>query len=198
MWEVGTFGAAAVCFSTLNECFLINMSLTSWLRRQWQPTPVLLPGKSHGQRSLVGYGQWGRKESDTTEWLNWTELSSLQEYLANPDLAERFQDWCSKVQDSLGFHVTVGYHASDLVSGSLVLILFKSACVCAKLLQLCLTLCNPMDCSLPGSSVHGFLQVRILEWSAMPSSSGSFQPRDRPSISLASYVFCIGKQVLYH
>ena len=36
-------------------------------RRQWQPTPVLLPGKSHGRRSLVGYSPWGRKESDTTE-----------------------------------------------------------------------------------------------------------------------------------
>ena len=36
-------------------------------RRKWQPTPVFLPGKSHGQRSLVGYSPWGRKESDMTE-----------------------------------------------------------------------------------------------------------------------------------
>ena len=36
-------------------------------RRKSQPTPVLLPGKSHGRRSLVGYSPWGRKESDTTE-----------------------------------------------------------------------------------------------------------------------------------
>ena len=36
-------------------------------RRQWQPTPVLLPGESHGGRSLVGYSPWGRKESETTE-----------------------------------------------------------------------------------------------------------------------------------
>ena len=35
-------------------------------RRQWQPTPVLLPGESHGPRSLVGYSPWGRKESDMT------------------------------------------------------------------------------------------------------------------------------------
>ena len=40
----------------------------SW-RREWQPTPVLLPGKSHGQRSPVGYSPWGRKKSDTTEQL---------------------------------------------------------------------------------------------------------------------------------
>ena len=36
-------------------------------RRKWQPTPVFLPGKSHGQRSLVGYCPWGRKESDMTD-----------------------------------------------------------------------------------------------------------------------------------
>ena len=42
-------------------------------RRQWQPTPVLLPGKSHGRRSLVGCSPWGRKESDSTERLHlWT------------------------------------------------------------------------------------------------------------------------------
>ena len=38
-------------------------------RREWLPTPVLLPGESHGQRSLAGYNPWGHKESDTTEWL---------------------------------------------------------------------------------------------------------------------------------
>ena len=46
-------------------------------------------------------------------------------------------------------------------------------CVCAKLLHLCLILCDPMNCSLPGSSVHGILQARILEWVAVPSSKGS-------------------------
>ena len=43
-------------------------------------------------------------------------------------------------------------------------------CVCGKSLQLCLILCNPMDCSLPGSSVHCILQARILEWVAIPFS----------------------------
>ena len=43
--------------------------------RKWQPTPVFLPGKFHGQRSLVGFGPWGHKGSDTTEWMSmhtWT------------------------------------------------------------------------------------------------------------------------------
>ena len=43
--------------------------------RKWQPTPVPLPGKSHRQRSLIGYSPWGRKESDTTEWLHFTYSS---------------------------------------------------------------------------------------------------------------------------
>ena len=45
-------------------------------------------------------------------------------------------------------------------------------------------LCNPMDCSLPGSSVHGILQARILKWVAMPSSKGSSRPRDQSSVCL--------------
>ena len=57
------------------------------------------------------------------------------------------------------------------------------ACMPANSLQLCPTLCNPMDCSLPGSSVHGILQARILEWVAMPSSRGSSQSRDQTCVS---------------
>ena len=48
-------------------------------------------------------------------------------------------------------------------------------CMRAQLLQSCLTLENPMDYNQPGSSVHGILQARILEWVAMPSSRGSSQ-----------------------
>ena len=56
------------------------------------------------------------------------------------------------------------------------------ACV-SHVAQSCLTLCNPLDCSPPGSSVHGMLQARILEWVAMPSSRGSSQPRDWTQVS---------------
>ena len=44
--------------------------LKKWARRQWHPTPVLLPGQSHGRRSLVGCSPWGCQESDTTERLH--------------------------------------------------------------------------------------------------------------------------------
>ena len=53
--------------------------------REWQPTPVLLPGKSHGQRSLVGYSPWGCEESDTTERLHFHfSLSCIGERNGNP------------------------------------------------------------------------------------------------------------------
>jgi len=69
------------------------------------------------------------------------------------------------------------------------------ACVCAKSLQSCLTVCYPMDCSPPGSSVHGILQARILEWVAMPCSRGSSQPRNQTQVS---YDSCTGRQILHH
>ena len=48
----------------------------------------------------------------------------------------------------------------------------------SEVTQLCLTLCDPMDCSLPGSSIYGIFQARILEWVSISFSSGSSQPRD--------------------
>ena len=54
-------------------------------RQIWQPTPVLLPGKSHGQRGLVGYSPWGLEESDMTEWLHFHfSLSCTGEGNGNP------------------------------------------------------------------------------------------------------------------
>ena len=70
----------------------------------------------------------------------------------------------------------------------------ESICCCCLITKLCLFY-DPMDCSPPGSSVHGIFQARILEWVAISFSRGSSQPRDRTSIS---YVACIGRQVVYH
>ena len=55
--------------------------------------------------------------------------------------------------------------------------------MCAKSLQSCPTLYDPMDCSPPGSSVHGTLQARKLEWVAIPFSRGSSQPRGQTWVS---------------
>ena len=80
---------AEILLSDLNIFFLLNWSIRTsvlcWIRRQWQPTPVLLPGKSHGQRSLVGCSPWGHWESDTTEWLHFHfSLSCVGEGNGNP------------------------------------------------------------------------------------------------------------------
>ena len=67
--------------------------------------------------------------------------------------------------------------------------------LCAKSLQSCLTLCDPMDCGPLGSSVHGILQARTLERVAISSSRGSSRPKDRTQLS---YVSCAGRRALYH
>ena len=63
----------------------LHVIITPNRRRQWQPTPVLLPGKSHGQRSLVGCNPWGCEESNTTERLHFHfSLSCIGEGNGNP------------------------------------------------------------------------------------------------------------------
>ena len=64
--------------------------------------------------------------------------------------------------------------------------------VCVLVAPSCSTLCDPMDCTLPGSSVHGILQGRILEWVAISFSKGSFWPRNRTWVCL---LHC--RQILY-
>ena len=67
VWRVNMFLS-----SEMNDFFLVVNNIKTW-RRQWHPTPVLLPGKSHGRRSLVGCSPWGLEESDT-EWLHFHAL----------------------------------------------------------------------------------------------------------------------------
>ena len=70
--------------------------------------------------------------------------------------------------------------------------LYRLCAGCCLVAQLCLTLCNLIDCSPPGSSVPGILQAGILQWVAISSFRESSQPRDQTHIS------CIGRWVLYH
>ena len=74
-------------------------------------------------------------------------------------------------------------------------ICWEGGYVPAKSLQSCLTLCDAMDSSWPGSLVHGILQARILEWVAMPSLRGSSQPRIEPIVPCTSHIV---RQILYY
>ena len=81
---------------TDGEPSLIKVTCSIERRRQWHPTPVLLAGKSHGQRSLVGFSPWGLEESDTTERLHFHfSLSCIEKGNGNP-----FQCSCQHVEFS--------------------------------------------------------------------------------------------------
>ena len=74
---------------------------------------------------------------------------------------------------------------------TLLLIYTSNICMCVVITQLCLTLCDPMDYSPSGSSVHRILQARIQEWVAIPFSKGSSQSRDWTRVSCIASRFFI-------
>ena len=105
-----------------------------------------------------------------TRWTAVHQAFSVLHYL--PEFARIHVYWVSDAN-----HLILGHLLLLLSSIFPSIRIFSNALtMCAKLLQSCLTLCNPMDYNLPGSSVHGILQARILEWIAVPSSRGSYQP----------------------
>ena len=72
----------------------------------------------------------------------------------------------------------------------------KNSRICDRIAQLCPTVCDPMDCSLPGSSVPGIFQAKVLEWVAISFSRGSSWPRDRTQVSLivSKMLYCLNHQ----
>ena len=84
-WQMGTLLWPPKTSSCMYISLLIKLTAYQSRRRQWHPTPVLLPRKSHGRRSLVGCSPWGREESDTTERLHFPfSLSCIGEGNGNP------------------------------------------------------------------------------------------------------------------
>ena len=76
---------SSYCVTAFTQSSELGITSLWWQRRQWHPTPVLLPGKSHGQSSLVGCGPWGRWDLDTTERLPFHfSLSCIGEGNGNP------------------------------------------------------------------------------------------------------------------
>ena len=140
---------------------------------QWHPTPVLLPGKSHGWRSLVGCSPWGREESDMTERLHfYFSLSCIGEGNGSP-----LQYSClENPMDGKAWWAAV-YGVAQSRTRLKRLSSSSSMLYVCLLTPSCLTLCDPIDWSPPGSSV-GILQARILGWVAMVFSKGYSWPRD--------------------
>ena len=126
-------------------------------------TPVLLPGKSHGWRSLAGCSPWGLEESDTTERLHFHfSLSCTGEGNGNPlqcSCLENPRDrgaWWAAV-----YGVTQSRTQLEQLSSSSNSMGYISE---NEVAQSCPTLRDPTDCSPPGSSVLGIFQARVLEW----------------------------------
>ena len=98
IFEMNSLSVAsfAIIFSHSEGC-LYTLLILSFQRRQWHPTPVLLPRKSHGRRSLVGFSPWGREELYMTEWLPFHfSLSCIGEGNGNPlqcSCLENPRDW---------------------------------------------------------------------------------------------------------
>ena len=105
---------------------------------------------------IQGFARGQVQRSDSSNACSSSDLTELAWYLI-------FESVCVRIFVSMYVHV----------------------CTRAKSLQLCQTLCDPVDCSPPGFSVHAILQVRILEWVAVSSSRGSSQPRDQTRISMS-------------
>ena len=144
-------------------------------------------GDSEGQGGLACCSPWGGKESDMGwETTTATKLLELQQNSA----------WIViqlKLKMLTEYLVIVFFLLLFVIFHNIVLVSGVHACLLS--LQSCPTLCDPVDYSLPGSSVHGIFQVRILECLAVPSSRGSSWSRSQTQVS---YVSCFGRQALYH
>ena len=128
-----------------------------------------------------------REESEGTQWVHreWSVMKSL---------SSCFCVWASERQ---GIKTQgASWHPKRRKDTCLVsqFHLWERVCVPA---QSCPTFCDPIDCSPPGSSVHGILQARILEWVAMPSSRGSSPPQGS-NLCLLPFVSGISRQALYY
>ena len=147
-------------------------------RRKWQPTPVFFPGKSLGQRSLVGYSTRGHKELDTTgseQQQQWTV--SCQASSVHGISQVRILEWFDISFSRKSFHPGIEPMSPHWQADSLPLTHLGSSvnlyyvAATAKSLQSCPTLCDPIDGSPPGSTVSGILQARKLEWVAISFSN---------------------------
>ena len=97
--------------------------------------------------------------------------SSFREETINSQYNDAMEDYALKTTDKL---------ENQLITQAMAFHMRLSCCLVA---ELCLTLCNPVDCSLPVFSVHGTSQARILEWVATSSSKGYSQPKDWTHVS---------------
>ena len=172
------------------ETWVWSLEKIPW-RRERLPTPVFWPGGFHGLYIVHGVAK------------SWTQLSNFHFHFL-----QSMRAGCLRINTPVSLPLKEKDWKYQLcwLSFLLYLLLIPSQsflelfpkCTllwCAKSHPSCPTFSDPIDYSLPGSSVPGILQARILEWVAIPSSRASSRSGDQIWIS---YVSCVGRQVLYH
>ena len=128
-------------------------------------------------REIASNRHWGVRWNPRKDWdIFWCELNSHLKLIMPLSYLSSHR---------FGSHTWLRLAHRAVSSSSFPFSYIRSLLWCA---QSCPTLCNPMDCSPPGSSVHGILHARLLEWVAISFSRGSFWPRDQTHISR---VLCI-------
>ena len=139
-----------------NKELLFRKAMEGVQRRQWHPTPVLLPGKSHGWRSLVGCSPWGREESDTTERLHFHfSLSCIGEENGNPlqcSCLENLRDggaWWAAVYGVAQSRTRLKWLSSSSSSSSMVGV------------KALLESCSPVNLHSPPLRPHKWTKLKI-------------------------------------
>ena len=148
-----------------------------------------LKRKDHFTLTVIALATWCK---ELTHWKRpwcWERLKAGGEggdrgrdyWMASPTRWTSFSELWDRVKDREAWRAAV-YRVTESHTTEW---LNNSNCNCSEVLVTpsCLTFCNPMDCSPSGSSVHGILQARILEWVAMPFSRGSSGTRDQTQVS---------------
>ena len=143
-----------ICFSPINLSS-VNLIITPAKESRMEEKNPFLPQQWRDE--VLAQGREGKEEGRK----HWDEKEGEERRKRCQQLNQHY----SLISKSALF-----YHASSQAPLEQIRVL--------KSLQLCLTLCDPIDCSPPGSSVHGILQARILEWVVIPSSRGSSRARD--------------------
>ena len=135
--------------------------------------------------------------SKTSFWLAFLLLATkILADSENKMASQRVSDQAATIQASSSEHKLSATRTALPLNKTWSLFECVCVCVCAcACTQSCLTLCIPMVCSPPGSSLHGIFQARILEQFAISYSRWSSWPKDRTRVSCIS---CIGKQILTH
>ena len=154
-WSQGGTSFGRVCSSSPSVFFLLSLNCEEAVSH---PHPPLQTGKNWVvTKEVAGRGVSSGFSSLSQEALNHWPIPSSHEVAKEMAFLFDHQEWC-------------------IPCASFV---YRLKLYCLLIAQSCLTLCDAMDCSLPGSSVHGILWARTLECVAISSSRGSSQPKDR-------------------